>query len=114
MGAAGAVGKQGVIHSGTKQRGMKRPPHSRGRLENDRVTQRLQTSDETTLDGEAVPLVEIVAAEVVVRLPVAQQVVDTDQDGVAHRHRGALGSAPGREATILCGQIGPMTTCSGM
>lgn len=52
------------------------------------MAQGLQTADQAPFDGQAVPLVELVAAEVVIQLSVAQQVVDTDQDGVTHRHGG--------------------------
>jgi len=93
---------------------MKRPPDSGRRFQDDLVAQGLQTADQAPFDGQAVPLVELVAAEVVIQLSVAQQVVDTDQDGVTHRHRGPLGAAPGRQPAILGGQIGPLTPCSGM
>src|SRR5215213_3721700 len=80
-------------------------PPSRGWIKQDRVAETLQASDEPPFDGLTIALVEIVLAQVAIDVPLAEQVVGDNQDGVANGDRRPLCTAPCSEPVILGRQV---------
>src|SRR6266567_7641770 len=75
------------------------------RLQLDAIPQVLQTTDETALHQLPIALVEIVGSEVVVLVPVRQQLIGDDQQAVTNRDGRLLLTATSCEPAILCRQV---------
>lgn len=84
------------------------------RIERDSVAQPLQAVDKTAFHRLPIPLVEVIAAEVVVLRAVRKQVVDDDEDGVGHRDGGLGAAAAGRPPPILRRQVGVLRAGRGV
>src|SRR5712692_3907673 len=86
----------------------------RARVQVDLVAQAFEPPHEVLLDHLLIMLIEVVAAQVLIAPPVAQQMVDDDQDAMTNRDGGAFGSAPCGDAAILRRQIGILAVSSGV
>ena len=65
------------------------------------IPEALQAMDERPRYRLAVPLIEVVAAEVALDGPLHQHVVDNDQDGVGDGDGRLRPTAPGCQASVL-------------
>ena len=79
------------------------------------MAQALEAADEPPLDRPAVPLIQVVRAEVVGDGGgVVQEVPDGDQDAVSDGDRRPLLAAPGDEAVVARGQGGVLGAAGGL
>src|SRR5437870_11334571 len=77
----------------------------RERSQRDVLPELLEATDVMVFDACSVQLIEVVDAELYVRLACFQDVVDHDQQAVRHGDRGLVASSTSRDAVELCVKV---------
>ena len=80
----------------------------------DLIAQTFEPSHEVLLDHLPIVFVEVIAAQVLIGAAVTQQMIDDDQDTMADRDGGALGSASSGDAAVLRRQVGVLAVGGGV
>jgi hypothetical protein len=78
------------------------------------IAHAFEASDQSFLNQLTIPLVEIIAPQILIGTPSAQEMIDDDEDAVSNRHRRLLCPSSGSNSMILGGKIGVFTMRSSM